>query len=323
MRILVVGGTSFIGRAIAWSAWHHAHTVTVLNRGRTASDLPGAVEHLVGDRHGDLSALAGRDFDATIDVIAYRPVDVDRLADALGERGGRHLQVSSVSAYRDPERDGATEDDLELWDDAGLDPASDVTAATYGPLKAACERAARRRFGDDVTIVRPTYVIGAHDHTLRFPYWVARVRRGGEVAAPGPREARLQWIDARDLAEFSLGVLEDGLTGPFHVAAPPGGAPFVEVIERVAAHAAPPGTRVLEVPAEAVLAAGLASRFPLWSPRPEALSTLDTARARAAGLVARPLEESVDDVLEWWGARPGPDHWLSPEDEARLLATSR
>ncbi len=321
MRILIVGGTSFVGRALAWSAWHHGHRVTVLNRGRTASDLPESVEHLVGDRGGDLGALAGRDFDATIDVIAYRPIDVDRLADALGDRGGRHLQISSISAYREAERDEATEDDLELWPEDGLDPDAPVTAATYGPFKAACERAARRRFGDEVTIVRPTYVIGAHDHTRRFPYWVARARRGGEVAVPGPREARLQWIDARDLAEFTLGVLEDGLTGPFHVAAPSGGTPFVEMVERVVAHVAPPATRVVEVPAQAVLDGGLADRFPLWSPHPEALSTLDTARAGAAGLVARALEESVDDVVEWWGARAWADQWLSPEAEARLIAS--
>ncbi len=323
MRVLIVGGTSFVGRALAWSAWHHGHSVTVLNRGRTASDLPETVERLVGDRGGDLRALEGRRFDATLDVIAYRPNDVDRLADALGDRGGRHLQVSSISAYRETDRRDATEDELELWPEEGLDPDSVVTPATYGPLKAACERAARRRFGADVTIVRPTYVIGAHDHTLRFPYWVARARRGGEIAVPGPREARLQWIDARDLAAFALGVLDDGLTGPFHVAAPSGGLPFVEVIERIVAHAAPAGARVVEVSAEAVRAADLAERFPLWSPRPEAVGTLDTTRARAAGLVARALEESVDDVVEWWGARPWADRWLSAAAEARLLAASR
>ncbi len=323
MRILVVGGTSFVGRAIAWSAWHHGHGVTVLTRGRTPSDLPEAVEHLVGARDGDLSALAGRDFDATIDVIAYRPPDVDHLADALADRGGRHLQISSVSAYRETERENATEDELELWPEDGVDPSAGVTPATYGPLKAACERAARRRFGDEVTIVRPTYVIGSHDHTLRFPYWVARAARGGTVAVPGPREARLQWIDARDLAEFTLGVLVDGLPGPFHVAAPSGGTPYVEAIERVVAHAGPTGARVVEVPAEAVRSAGLEDRFPLWSPRPEAVSTLDTARARAAGLAARALEESVDDVAEWWGARPWPERWLTSEAEARLLEASR
>ncbi len=322
MRILIVGGTSFVGRAIAWSAWHHGHAVTVLTRGRTVSDLPEAVEHLVGDRAGDLGALERRDFDATIDVIAYRPLDVERLADALGDRGGRHLQISSVSAYRETDRFGASEDDLDLWPADGLAPDAGVTPASYGPLKAACERAARRRFGDDVTIVRPTYVVGAHDYTLRFPYWVARAARGGDVAVPGPREARLQWIDARDLAEFTLGVLADGLTGPFHVAAPSGGESFVGAIERVVAHVAPPGTRVTEVPAEAVLAAGLEAAFPLWSPRPEAVSTLDTTRAEAAGLVARPLEESVEDVAEWWDDRAWPERWLSSEAEARLLETA-
>lgn len=323
MRVLVIGGTSFVGRAIAWSAWHHGHEVTVFNRGRTPSDLPEAVERLVGDRGGDLSALAGRTFDATVDVIAYRPSDVDRLADAIGDRGGRHLQISSVSAYRDTEALGATEDDLALWDLDGLDPEGPVTGATYGPLKAACELAARRRFGGEVAIVRPTFVIGGHDATLRFPYWVARAARGGEVAVPGPRGTHFQWIDARDLAEFAVGVLDDGLVGPFHVASPSGGTTFVEAMTRVVAHAGPAGSRVVEVPAEAVEAAGLASRFPLWRPDDEPIMALDTSRARAAGLVARPLEESVDDVLEWWAGRDWPPAWLDPADEARLLGAAR
>ena len=186
MKILVVGGTSFVGRAIAWSAWHHGHQVTVINRGVTPSDLPEAVEHLVGDRQGDLSALEGRSFDATVDAIAYRPSDVDRLADVLTSKGGQYIQISSISAYEEPSAPGATEATTTLWPEGGVDPDAPITGGTYGPLKAESERAGWRRFGEDSTMVRPTYVIGAHDATLRFPYWVERVRRGGEVAVPGP-----------------------------------------------------------------------------------------------------------------------------------------
>lgn len=323
MRVLIVGGTSFVGRAIAWSAWHHGHEVTVLHRGRTPGDLPETVEDLVGDRQGDLSALAGRAFDATVDVIAYRASDVERLADALGGRGGHHVQISSVSAYRDTDRFGATEDELELASDDGLDLDGPVTDHTYGPLKAACERAAAGRFGADVALVRPTYVIGAHDYTLRFPYWVARARRGGEVVVPGPRTTHLQLIDARDLAEFTLGVVDDELAGPFHVASPSGGLSFVAAIERVVAHAGPPGSRIVEVPAAAVTAAGLDGHFPLWRADDEPISALDTTRATRAGLVARPLEESVDDVAEWWDDRPWPDRWATAEDESRLRGDAR
>src|ERR1019366_9168880 len=121
VRILIVGGTSFVGRAIAWSAWHHGHDVTVVNRGVTPNDLPEKIESLVGDRQGDLSALAERTFDVTVDAIAFRPSDVQRLASALEDRGGLYLQISSVSAYRDPGFEGATEASCELWSDEGLD----------------------------------------------------------------------------------------------------------------------------------------------------------------------------------------------------------
>jgi 2'-hydroxyisoflavone reductase len=324
MRILVVGGTSFVGRAIVWSAWHHGHQVTVVNRGVTPSDLPEAVERLVGDRRADLSALAGRDFDATVDAIAYRPSDVVRLAAALSGRGGHYVQISSVSAYADPSTDGATEATLTLWDEDGLDLEGPITDETYGPLKAAAERAGLAHFGESSCFVRPTYVIGSHDATLRFPYWVERARRGGEIAVPGPATNSLQYVDARDLANFVVRVVEDGLSGGYHAAGPAGGEPFLDVIERVAAHVAPAGTTLRVVAADEVTAAGLAARFPLWSgPRSERVLALDSDRAESRGLDLRPLEDSVDDVLEWWGERPWPEGWLGADDETRLLARAR
>lgn len=319
MRLLVIGGTSFVGRAISWAALEHGHEVSVINRGQTPSDLPASVERLVGDRSEDLGALRGRDFDATIDCTAYRPRDVEVLFDALGERGGHHLQISSVSAYAGAPRRGATEAELDLWGEEGLDLDGPITGETYGPLKAACERVALERFAE-VAIVRPTYVVGAHDKTLRFPYWVERARRGGTLAVPGPADSPLQWIDARDLAQLVVHLLATGYVGALHACGPYPAPSYLEVVERIVRHVAPEGTRVALVDPERVRAADLESSFPLWSgPEAEAVLDLDNARAVHHGLVTRPLEESVDETLAWWDGREWPAHWLDAAREAELL----
>ncbi|MHB8379286.1 MAG: NAD-dependent epimerase/dehydratase family protein [Acidimicrobiales bacterium] len=320
MRLLIVGGTSFVGRAISWSAWHQGHDVTVLNRGVTPNDLPETIERLVGDRHGDLSSLASRNFDATIDAIAYRPSDVERLANALEDRGGHYIQISSISAYEDPPADGATETAVTLWGDDKVDPEATITGETYGPLKAASERAGLRYFGDGATMVRPTYVIGSFDATLRFPYWVERVRRGGVVAVPGPRDNNMQYVDARDLANFVVRVADDGLGGAFHVAGPQPCDHFVNVVDQIASHVAPEGTTLREVSGEDVVALKLDEKFPLWSgAKSETVLALNSALALANGLDFRPLTDSVDDVSSWWGDRAWPTHWLTSTDEVQLL----
>ncbi len=319
MKVLIVGGTSFVGRAISWSAWHHGHEIAVLNRGITPNDLPESVERLRGDRQGDLSALADRTFDVTIDVTAYRPGDVERLALALGGRGGHYVQISSISAYEDPAREGATEETASLWPAGSVDPEGPITAETYGPLKAASERAGLMFFGQDATMIRPTYVVGSFDSTLRFPYWVERLRRGGEVAVPSPSDIALQYVDARDLANFVVRVADDALRGAFHVAGPPPPTSFRDVIEAVAAHVAPVGTTLHQVTVGR--AQRLGGKFPLWSPTSENVLALDSALALSQGLDLRPLESTVDDVLEWWGDRAWPEQWLTPEEESRLLAS--
>ncbi len=321
MKILIVGGTSFVGRAIAQSASRQGHDVTVINRGITPSDLPDSVEHLIGDRGTDLTALSGRSFDATIDTTAYRPSDVARLAEALGERGGYHLQISSISAYRDPQAPGATEENAELHGEDGLDLDGPITGETYGPLKAASERAAAKYFGAAVALVRPTYVIGSHDATMRFPYWVERARRGGVVAAPGPRATNFQYVDARDLANFVVGLTGAATVGAFHVAGPNPAADYVDVIERVVRRVGPTDATVQVVEADRILAAGLAAKMPLWSGgTSETLLALNSAKAVEHGLFLRALEDSVDDVVEWWGDRAWPEQWLSDEEESALLA---
>jgi 2'-hydroxyisoflavone reductase len=321
VRLLLIGGSSFVGRAIALAGVANGHEVTVLNRGTTPTDLPDDVERLVGDRHGDLGALDGRSFDATVDVIAYRPSDVAALHDALQDRGGHHVQVSSVSAYADPPEEGATEATASLLPSGVVADDAPLSGTSYGPLKAACERAAVARFGDSTTLVRPTYVIGAHDATLRFPYWVERCRRGGTVAVPGPRTVPLQYIDARDLGAFTVSLVERGTPGGFTVAGPWPAARFVDVVEQIARQVGPSGTEVREVPAARVAALELGSKFPLWSgPQGETMLAMDPSLALANGLSLRPLAESVDDVVSWWGDRPWPEHWLTPEEEGSLLA---
>ncbi len=320
MRILIVGGTSFVGRGVAWAALNAGHDVTVINRGRTSSDLPENVTRLIGDRRGDMSALADASFDVTVDAIAFRPVDVDVLAAALGRRGGHHIQISSVAAYEDPPSEGGTEDTLALWNDTSLAPDAEVTGETYGPLKAACERSAEEHFGDQLTIVRPTFVIGSHDATLRFPYWVERLRHGGSVAVPGPRENALQYIDARDLGEFVVTLATNATLGAFHAAGPFPPGRFFDVIQSVSDHVSPPDTHLIEIAPRHILSHHLDTRFPLWSgASSETALAVDPAKALAAGLRFRDLSESVEDVMDWWGDREPPSWWLTREQEAMLV----
>jgi 2'-hydroxyisoflavone reductase len=325
MRILIVGGTSFVGRAIARAALSAGHEVTVINRGQTPSDLPDSVTRLVGDRHHDLSALATLSFDVTVDAIAYRPHDVRVLRDALGERGGHHIQISSVSAYQDAADVGAIEETAVLWTDAPTELDAPITAETYGPLKAACERAAHEHFGDRVTIVRPTFVIGSHDATLRFPYWVQRLARGGNVAFAGPRDNALQYIDARDLGEFVATLATRGVLGAFHVAGPYPAPRFIDVLEAIKVQIAPAETKIVEISPRDVSSHHLDGRFPLWSgAKSETALAFNPATALAAGLTLRDLSESVDDVLAWWDEdREWPASWLTREQEAMLVRSAR
>lgn len=324
MRVLIVGGTSFVGRAIAWAALGAGHHVTVINRGQTESDLPSDVTRLIGDRGSDLSALAPLSFDVTIDAIAYRPHEVAVLREALDDRGGHYLQISSISAYQDPDREGACEDELLLIADAPPEPNVAITGATYGPLKAACERAAHEYFGDEITIVRPTFVIGSHDATHRFSYWVERIRRGGDVAVPEPLTNALQYIDARDLGAFVVTLAVNGTFGDFHVAGPFPGPTYLDVMEAVRRRVGPQGTRLVPVSLELIKDQGLEAKFPLFSgAHSETVLRVNPAKAVAAGLRLRELNDSVDDVVEWWNDRAWPTWWLTPEKEATLLSAAR
>jgi 2'-hydroxyisoflavone reductase len=323
MRILALGGTRFVGRHVAEAALARGHDVTVLHRGKTGSGLFPAAEHLLADRDADLSVLAGRHFDATLDFCAYVPGQVDALAAALDGRGGQHLFVSTVSVYAPPDGPGMTES-APLHEPAPAD-VTEVTDQTYGPLKVACEQAAARHHGDGLLIIRPTYVVGPDDYTWRFPYWVWRMAGGGRVLCPGPADAPMQVIDARDQATFMLDLLDRSTAGVFHTVSPSPPFSFGDMLEAIAARVAPPGTTLEWLDEQLLLDSGLPeSSLPLWSWGESDwwAGAADPSAAYAAGLTPRPLAQTVDSTLDWVrttdGPRPGTG--LSPAQEAELLA---
>jgi 2'-hydroxyisoflavone reductase len=196
MTILVVGGGVFVGRSMVEAALARGHRVCVFNRGRSPDPIPG-VEHIVGDRNGDLSALASRTWDVVIDACGYFPRQVESLLRELRGRVGLYVFVSSVSAYAEHSRPGIREDDPLASDVDASGP--DVTAANYGPMKAMCERVALELSERPPLLIRPGIIAGPRDPTGRLPYWVGRIARGGEVLVPGTPGNPLQLIDSRDL----------------------------------------------------------------------------------------------------------------------------
>jgi 2'-hydroxyisoflavone reductase len=326
MRILIIGGTVFVGRHIAEAAIAAGHDVTLFHRGRTGADLFPSATHLTGDRNENLTGLSTGRWDATIDVCAYFPRQVRSLADALGGRGGQYLFISSTSAYRSSVPPGFTEDaPLAELDD----PASEeFTDQTYGGLKVACERAAIEMFGgtDGATVVRPTYVIGPYDATYRFTWWVERIARGGTVLAPGDAADPIQVIDARDLGSWIVSLVERSVTGVFHAVSPPPPFGFGDLLEAIAAEVAPWGTRLTWIDPDFLMEFGETTEsIPLWpgGDSERDINRADPARAYAAGLAPRPIRQSIAEIhaAELAApAKPPAGVRLSAEREAKLLA---
>lgn len=326
MRILVIGGTRFVGRHVVEQALERGHRLTVFHRGRTGADLfHDRVETRIGDRDTDLSALDEDEWDATVDTCAYVPRQVQQMADALGGRSGRYLLVSSVSAYASPAGPSYTEDSpLTELDDPSVE---EVTGATYGGLKVLCERAAVDRFGPSTVIVRPTYVVGPDDYTWRFPWWVDRLARGGEVLAPGPPDAPAQVVDVRDLASWTVGLLEHGQSGAFHAAGPAPPFSWADLLGAIRDAVSPPGTTLVWVDGDFLRGEGVDDgALPLWgADDPDVLvMAADPARAIATGLTARPLADTVRDTWAWTQTTDMPaDARLGADRERELLARWR
>ena len=322
MRVLFIGGTRFVGRAMAGAALQRGHAVTLLHRAQTGSPALDSAEHLRADRDEDLSVLTGREFDATIDVCAYVPRQVRTLAEALDGHGGQHVLVSTMSVYADTDAAGLDErSPLVELDDPTTE---DVTSETYGGLKVLCERQASSSYDDALTIVRPTYVIGPHDHTGRFTWWVRRIARGGDVLAPGPWDAPIQVVDARDLAEWTLELAEKRVSGAYNAITPAPPFGFGDLLDAAVRVVAPAGTQLHWMDPHWLGDQGETHQtLPLWTEgQYEWTLAANPAKALACGLSPRPLTQTISDTWDWIQAEQPPmvTGWgISSDRESQLL----
>ena len=326
MKLLVLGGTVFLGRHLADAALRRGHHVTLFTRGRHNPDLFPGAEQLRGDRNGDLSALKGRRWDAVVDTSGNAPADVEASATLLARRTGHYALISTLAVYAGFPRVVGLDEDAPL---AQLDgpPPERPGPELIGSLKALCERALVRSIPDRSLIVRSGLLAGPHDPTDRFTYWPRRVARGGEVLAPDRPSLRVQFIDARDLAEWTLDCAEAGRTGVYNASGPAQPLTFGDLLAccRIVTGSDAACTWVEET---RLLEAGIKPRMelPLWMPGAPGAATVDCRRALTAGLRLRPVPETVRDTLAWDRSRPAAAPrraGLAPDREAEVLAAVR
>ncbi|MFI7633351.1 NAD-dependent epimerase/dehydratase family protein [Nonomuraea sp. NPDC049400] len=331
MKLLIIGGSGFLGRAVVVEALARGHEVTTFNRGRSGADVPGA-EVVRGDREvrADLDRLiAGRSWDAVVDTSGYVPRVVGESARALSGHAGTYAFVSSVSAIDGFPGNPATED-TPGWPcapDAGPDDGG------YGVLKAGCERAVQQGFEGNALIVRPGLILGPHENVARLPWWLSRIARGGQVLAPGDPDTPMQLVDARDVAIFTLDQAERGTSDTFLVTGPAGNTTYGEWLGLCKEVTGSDAEFVwMDSRFLAEQGAGTFVELPLWGGPPSAeidnFWSVPTARARAAGLRTRPVAEIVRDTWAWLREIPEEQrvygvktqHGMAPEKEAAILA---
>lgn len=333
MRLLVLGGTQFVGRHLVEAALAQGHELTLFNRGQTGAALFAESQQLrrvLGDRRGDLSGLARGEWDAVVDCCAYLPREVEAMARLLQGRVGRYALVSSVSAYALFAVPNREDSPLGVLSDPAIE---EITGASYGPLKAACEARLREYFPQACTIVRPSLVVGPYDPTQRFSYWPARIGRARPaepLLMPIADEAQLQFIDARDLAQFILHLLTANRSGVFNAASTPGnicGRDLLQACVQATGLGFEPRWQRAEL--ASLMAQGLRPwvDLPLCLPaEPDyaAFMRCENQAALDAGLRLRPLLDTVTDTWAWWRGLPAAEQLfskagLSPEREAEVL----
>ena len=315
MRILLLGGPRFLGRAVADATLERGHEVTFFNRGMTNAELYPEIERLVGDRNSDLGELRDRTWDAVIDTSGYLTRAVRASAEALAG-SGRYCFVSSISVYADFSH---VNDESSPVAPLGDLPTDEVTNESYGPLKALCEQEVSDAFGSRALIVRPGLIVGPHDPTGRFTYWPRRLARGGEVLAPAPEDEPTQFVDVRDLAEWVVLLCEREIGGVFNATHP--GVTWDELLETCRVVAGTDAT-ITWVAKDFLVEQGVGEwmELPLWlaDPAYSYADRVDVSRALDAGLTFRPLEETVRGTLEHAATTEAAG--LTPEREADLLA---
>ena len=307
MKILILGGTGYLGPAIVDAARPRGHVLTLFNRGKTNPGMFPDLEQLRGDRDGKLDSLKGRTWDAVIDDTGFVPRVVRQSAELLKGQVGRYLYVSSISVYADEKTLG--QDETAARQTLPAEAAgSEEVRKYYSPLKAGCEDVVTEVYGDRRTVVRPGYIIGPRDPYDRLTYWAARCDRGGDMLAPGDGRDPVQFIDVRDLARWMVDVVERDTAGAYNATGPAEKLTMKGFLE-ACQQATPTRTQLVWVP-EAFLREHQISPeddaredLPLWLPN-QALSQVSIARATAKGLVFRPASETARDTLAWWKTQP-------------------
>jgi len=320
MKILILGGTKFVGRHIAEAFLNAGHEVSIFNRGQSKDGLPSPVERLRGDRdqgvHG-LQALQGRSWDACVDVSGYTAGQVRPSAELLRDRVKRYVFISAVSVYSDKDRRPVHETDPRLVPEA--EDVTEVNGETYGRLKVLCENIVQEIYGERATLLRPQIVAGPHDHTARYPYWINRVAKGGEMLAPGDGSDHLQVVDARDMAKFAVRVVEKNLSGAYNMSGPRiKWAEFMKIL----------GAKDLVwVSADILWGAGLTFvELPIFrrerGDETSHLMDVSHEKAVAAGLQLTDPRITMEDTRAWCvGAGLTPA--LSSELETQLIGTAK
>jgi 2'-hydroxyisoflavone reductase len=324
MKILILGGTKFLGRHLVDAALARGHEVTLFNRGKTDPNLFPDLETILGDRGQDIEKLAGREWDAVVDVAGYVPRIVRMSAQALEKSVKKYVFISSISVYGDFKQAGIDESyPVGKLEDESVE---EVTGETYGPLKALCEKTVQDIYGDRALIVRPGLIVGPHDPTDRFTYWPMRVKRGDDVITPDKPQTPIQIIDVRDLSEFIIKLIEDDASGIYNATGPDSElmmGEFLDACKRVSGSVAAFHWASVEFLQEHEVAPW--SDMPVWIPDTEeeaGFSRVDVSKAIKAGLKFRPLEETIRDTITWAETRPADHQWragLDPTKEKILL----
>ena len=327
MRILVLGGTGFIGPHLVQYALDRGHTLTLFNRGRSNTHLFPTVEKLVGDRNDDLAALEGRRWDAVIDNSGYTPQQVQLSVDLLKDQCDQYLFTSTRAVYTDYTQ-------AVMDEDAPVGPADlpESEWSGYGPNKVLAERIVQGGFGSRTLITRPPVIVGPGDRSDRFTYWVDRIDDGGDILVQGDPTDPIQFVDVRDLSEFYIHLLENSITGIFNTEGPGSPLTTAGLVHGIKAVTATPSTFTW-VDWDFLIDRGETPQdsLPFWQPprgRYVNYGRMDNRRAIASGMTFRPLAVIARDTLDWHRTRSAEQQatlrvGISREREAELLAAWR
>jgi 2'-hydroxyisoflavone reductase len=319
MKILVIGGTRFLGRTFAETALNQRHELTLFNRGQTNPELFPEVEKLRGDRDGDLASLRERKWDVVVDTCGYVPRIVRKSADLLCESVEQYIFISTISVYADFSEPGIDENSpLAKMKDESIE---EVTGETYGPLKVLCEDVVEKTYPKRSTILRCGLIVGPYDPTDRFTYWPVRIQRGGEVLVPSPPHMPVQFIDATDVAHFILRLTKNRISGIFNTTGPAQKLTMEDFLDTC--NSVTGSKASLTWVSEEFITSNDVGHVPMWAPKDwRGIFEANCSKAISAGLKFKPIKETVHDTLAWHTTRSSDYEMkagLKSEEEKKVL----